>query len=473
MKSRCFMHWLRLCHKLNQFLESCFEAVGLCISKHPFITLCVGIFLTLALMGGFAQFHLITRVEDLYIPQDSEALKDLEEAGKHFTLKTRSEEVIILRKDGKSPLDVEVFQNLLDIHSNIISIPGFQEICIKGGSSHCVVNSPLEIFNYTVPNDSNIVEVLNRAYVSNSILSNFRTAEINYRDYFAYFEYDYSHKKIRRAEAVRNMYFVVFPEDDDSFEKAMVWEKKFINYMDKMVKKLDSKGLKLLYSSGRSLDDSVTNSSEKDIKLITFSFTLMFLFCTVTLAHFRNRVIGHFMLSIGGIFTLAFGIGASFGLVILLGSPYIAFVGVLPFLILGVGIDNMFIIADCVDRQPPDIRGRTRIAKALGEVGSSITMTTLTDMIAFGVSMVTEFPSIKYFCLYAAVCIAVCYILVITVFIAMLSLDVRRIEAGRTDFLPCLIATNDVSEIWIHNEESISKRVSLFGFGLIKTSNYG
>lgn len=424
-------------------------------------------------MGGFARFHLITRVEDLYIPQDSIALKDLEQADKHFTLKTRFEEVIILRKDGKSPLDVEVFQNLLDIHSNIISIPGFQEVCIKGGSSHCVVNSPLEIFNYTITNDTNIVDVLNKTYVFNSILSNFRSAEVNYPDYFAYFEYDYNRKEIKRAEAARNMNFVVFPEDNDSFEKAMVWEKKFIHFMDKMVEKLDSKGLKLLYSSGRSLDDSVTDSSEKDIKLITISFTLMFLFCTVTLARFRNRVIGHFMLSIGGIFTLAFGIGTSFGLVMLLGSPYIAFVGVLPFLILGVGIDNMFIIADCVDRQPPNMRGPRRIAKALGEVGSSITMTTLTDMVAFGVSMVTDFPSIQYFCLYAAVCIAVCYILVITVFIALLALDVRRIEAGRNDFLPCLTTSNDVNEIWTHNEGSLSKKVRLFNFGLLRTSKYG
>ena len=138
-----------------------------------------------------------------------------------------------------------------------------------------------------------------------------------------------------------------------------------------------------------------------------------------------------------------------------------AFAGVLPFLVLGVGIDNIFIIIDAVDRQPSSITGDARIARALGQVGASISMTTLTDLVAFFVSMVTDFPAIRYFCMYAAFSITFCYILVITVFIGLLALDVRRIEASRLDLAPCTKKKEsiDKEEIWKDGSDTISNRV--------------
>jgi len=51
-------------------------------------------------------------------------------------------------------------------------------------------------------------------------------------------------------------------------------------------------------------------------------------------------------LGLVGIGCIAFGIGSGFGLVMLTGQYYVAFVGTLPFLVLGVGIDDMFIMLD-------------------------------------------------------------------------------------------------------------------------------
>ena len=47
-----------------------------------------------------------------------------------------------------------------------------------------------------------------------------------------------------------------------------------------------------------------------------------------------------------GIGCVILGVGSAFGLVMACGQYYVAFVGTLPFLILGVGIDDMFIIID-------------------------------------------------------------------------------------------------------------------------------
>ena len=45
-----------------------------------------------------------------------------------------------------------------------------------------------------------------------------------------------------------------------------------------------------------------------------------------------------------GIGCVALGIGSGFGITMAGGEQFVAFIGTLPFLILGVGIDDMFII---------------------------------------------------------------------------------------------------------------------------------
>ena len=51
-----------------------------------------------------------------------------------------------------------------------------------------------------------------------------------------------------------------------------------------------------------------------------------------------------YLLGLVGIGCISLGIGSAFGLVMATGEYYVAFVGVVPFLILGVGIDDVFII---------------------------------------------------------------------------------------------------------------------------------
>ena len=461
----CFRHcqsfwqsWLKGCRRINKFLDALFSRLGFFIANRPLVFLILGTIIPLFLMVGFTKLYAIDRVEKLYIPQSSQSLKDLDRGHEHFGLKFKAEEFIIRKKNNQWALEKDVFEAALQLHNHILSIPGLEDICYKNALNVCMSTTPLEIFQFNNSKMVNIEETLNKAYQDNlGILSNGRQAKMSYYDYFSYFEYN---GNISRADAIRNVYLIIFPEDDQLISKQKEWEEKYIAYMEKMRIELDSKGLLLLYTAGRSLDDSVSESSFSDLKLVSIAFMLMIFFCNVTLARFRNHVIGHFLLGIGGILALTFGIGSAFGFAMLTGNPYVAFVGVLPFLVLGVGIDNIFIITDCLDRQDPTIKGPERIAKAMGHVGATISMTTLTDLVAFLVSMVTDFPAIKYFCLYAAFCITICYVLVITLFIAMLTYDVRRIESGRRDFIPCLKWKGRNEEPWTESAQSLSNKVS-------------
>ena len=84
-------------------------------------------------------------------------------------------------------------------------------------------------------------------------------------------------------------------------------------------------------------------------------------------------------------------------------------------------------------------------------------MTTVTDIVAFAVSSSTSFPAIRYFCIYAAVSLLLSYLLIMTVFVAFLSYDIKRIESGRLDALPCIVKPN--YEPWRTNQSTATSKV--------------
>lgn len=46
----------------------------------------------------------------------------------------------------------------------------------------------------------------------------------------------------------------------------------------------------------------------------------------------------------------------------------------------------------------------------------------------------------RYFCIYAALTVTLAFLMIVTYFVAIMSYDIKRIRAGRRDFLPCCLA---------------------------------
>ena len=71
----------------------------------------------------------------------------------------------------------------------------------------------------------------------------------------------------------------------------------------------------------------------------------------------------------------------------------------LPFILLGLGIDDMFVIAQCFKNLSPEEEGLSlpdRIGRAMQHAGVAITVTSVTDVAAFLVGSTTvseEIPS--------------------------------------------------------------------------------
>ncbi|THG00595.1 hypothetical protein TEA_008263 [Camellia sinensis var. sinensis] len=74
---------------------------------------------------------------------------------------------------------------------------------------------------------------------------------------------------------------------------------------------------------------------------------------------------------------------------------------VIPFLVLAVGVDNMCILVHAVKRQPLELPLEGRISNALVEVGPSITLASLSEVLAFAVGSFIPMPACRVFSMFA------------------------------------------------------------------------
>jgi hypothetical protein len=111
---------------------------------------------------------------------------------------------------------------------------------------------------------------------------------------------------------------------------------------------------------------------------------------------------------------------------------------VIPFLVLAIGIDNVFILLNTFQSKHPSLPREVRLAETLGEVGMSITLSSLAECFAFALGALTRMPAVQAFAIYAAVAIFADYILQLTCFSAIMVLDERRREANRVECCPCI-----------------------------------
>ena len=101
---------------------------------------------------------------------------------------------------------------------------------------------------------------------------------------------------------------------------------------------------------------------------------------------------------------------------------------VVPFLVLAIGVDNMFLISRAERNVPEHVyKIELRMAYALKEIGPSIFCAAFCEALGFFVGMMCDVPALWSFCLVAGIAVIIDFVLQITMFIACLTMDLRRI----------------------------------------------
>ncbi|KAF0307910.1 Patched domain-containing protein 1 [Amphibalanus amphitrite] len=106
------------------------------------------------------------------------------------------------------------------------------------------------------------------------------------------------------------------------------------------------------------------------------------------------------LLGLAGVVSALMACGTAFGILMYCQLEFIGINLAAPFLMLGIGLDDTFVMLAAWRRTRVQDPVPERMAVTYGDAAVSITITSLTNVISFLVGAISPFPSVQIFCLY-------------------------------------------------------------------------
>lgn len=104
--------------------------------------------------------------------------------------------------------------------------------------------------------------------------------------------------------------------------------------------------VKIDYLAERSIEDNVAEEGTQNTSIVVISYLLMFVYVSISIGFFPSMVNNRFLLGLAGIFVVICSVLSSMGLTFYGQVPLtLISAEVVPFLILAIGVDNMFLIS--------------------------------------------------------------------------------------------------------------------------------
>ncbi|XP_060072049.1 patched domain-containing protein 3-like [Ylistrum balloti] len=405
-----------------------FEKYGIIVSKYPWHVLMVCVVINCLLGIGLIRIEAETDTETLYTPQNSQSKVDRaavqavfteDKSATNFYSKSVIEEnmyadFILKAKDGSSILtttyvdETERIYNYIKDNVNVTS----------GGTSVGLTNvCALRNGNCVVEGDVVFSTAFRTAMTANTIsypLFNLESLSSLFGDAQS------SGGVLTSAKMVKVTFFL---RQDTTAATSLseAWEDRYIEVLGTMSSSL----MDIAYSTSSSLDDELEKNVQGDIMFFALTITMM-----LTYAGFATTggdcVSDRQNVGRAGVLATCLAILGSFGLVSAAGVKFVSIVGTLPFLVIGIGLDDMFILMSCL--ADCSVKGtiEDRIKETMRTGGVAITITSITDFLAFVIGASASFISVRNFCLYAGVAVLFCYLNQLTFFVPCMVINERR-----------------------------------------------
>ncbi|XP_033120947.1 patched domain-containing protein 3-like isoform X2 [Anneissia japonica] len=417
-------------------LTSVFNNYGKFISRHPYKFLLFPLILSCVLSIGFFYLEMEKDAEYLFTPSDSIARDDKTEISKLFPINytefkegrllstsESSGTVMVLPQDSVNLLSVEAIDEIIRLDRKVKSIIiyrdkevlQYNDLCAKW-KGKCAENNFLNALNY---NASNILNMqLTYPFLRSGSQAFFIGATFTEVDYVNMSDV------FQSAFAFRTTYYLSStPEVKDL---SIDWEYAFLDAMEDF----ESPHIKIVYLTSNTLSDELVELSERVMPRFSITFGVLFMFA-VGSCMMSDWVLSKPWLGQLGIISAALAIMSTGGIMGFAQVPFNQIVSVTPFLAIGIGLDDMFIMLAAWRQTNPKLSVEERMGLAYSEAAVSITITSLTDILAFSIGAYNPLPAIQIFCLYTGVAIAFDYIYQITFFGACMVLIGRREAANR------------------------------------------
>lgn len=243
---------------------------------------------------------------------------------------------------------------------------------------------------------------------------------------------------------------------------ANLWEKEFLMLLENVTKTNKYNLLNLAYKAERSVEDELDRQSQSDIVTVAVSYLIMFIYILLALGDLDKcstiLMTARFTLGFVGVAVVLLSVLASLGLFFYFNIPAtLIIVEVIPFLVLAVGVDNIFILVQSFQR---DKRKESetlvdQIGRVVGEIAPSMLLSSLSMSACFFIGTLTEMPAVRMFALYAAVALIINFFLQMTCFLGLFTLDTKRQLDHRLDIVWCIKQSKKRHELDNFSKESV------------------
>ena len=448
-------------YKPNSLLSAIFHRIGGSCARFPAITI-VSSFLAVVLLSlGWLRFTIETDPVRLWVSPSSAAAQEKVFFDDNFGPFYRAEQAFLVNDEGPV-LNYETLVWWFDVESRVrrmISLDealNLEDVCFKPTGDACVVQSLTGYFGGSVFNlDPDTWQDRLRHCTESpgdpSCLPDFQQP---LRPEMILGGYNSSDDVLDARALVVTWVVNNFAQGTDEEKKAIDWENSFRRVFDVVQEEAAERGLRVSFNAEVSLEQELNKSTNTDAKIVVISYVIMFIYAslalgsvTVTWRSFLTNpantlVQSKFTLGVAGILIVLMSVSASVGLFSAAGVKVTLIIAeVIPFLVLAVGVDNIFLIVHEFERvnfSHPDEEIDERVALAVGRIGPSVFLSALTETVAFALGAFVGMPAVKNFAAYAAGAVFINAILQVTMFISVLALNQRRVQSLRADCFPCL-----------------------------------
>lgn len=229
---------------------------------------------------------------------------------------------------------------------------------------------------------------------------------------------------------------------------SLEWEKLFVDYLADF----KSPNMEIAYMAERSIEDGIDAVSEAELWTVIISYLVMFVYITFALGKIRSLktlfLESKIILAVGGIIIVLASVLCSLGVFGYLGvATTLLTIEVIPFLVLAIGVDNIFILVHTYNRMDKNEFATVSdgIGEALGRVGPSILLTAVSECSCFLIGALSGMPAVRTFALYATVALVIDFVFQISAFIALMALDQERLQKRRFDLFCCFKSNSEAS----------------------------
>ncbi|KAK9666670.1 hypothetical protein RND81_14G202500 [Saponaria officinalis] len=455
---------------IEAFMTDAFRKYGRWVARNPVIVLCSSVGIVILLCIGLVGFKVETRPEKLWVGPGSKAGAEKHFFDSHLAPFYRIEQVILATmpdpQSGVSPSIVtedniqllfEMQRKVDELKVNYLgSSVSLTDICLKPLGDDCTIQSILQYFQMDLDNYDYFGGLDHALYC----LQHYTSTESCLSAYKAPLDPStalggFSGNNFSEATAFIVTYPVnnMIEDSSDERKKVVEWERAFIKLAkEELLPMAQSNNLTFTFSSESSIEDELKLESYADVITILISYLVMFAYISVTLGdrpHWSSFYISSkVLLGLSGVVVVILSVLGSVGFFSALGvKSTLIIMEVIPFLVLAVGVDNMCILVHAAKRQPIEVPLEERISTALVEVGPSITLASVSEVLAFAVGGFITMPACRVFSMFAAMAVLLDFLLQLSAFLALVVLDFKRAEDSRIDCFPCFRVSSDSAAV--------------------------